>query len=400
VGEISHDDWQRLKSHLEECVQCRSVFADVGEIHAKWLPEHPHFEIARDRESNQRLRQAILRRVSKDGARFSKAAQNAGRLPETSYQSWRLIPAFAAGAIAVLVLGGVLIAVQRFRHPAGRTQVSAGSSIAVPNAAGPGQPAAVLSQEAAQLREGKATLEEALRVSEAEQAALRQQIEQEQRRSVGLAQDKVESARAVADLQRQLEMARANGAATQVELTKLRSAEATSEAVTAAQEEEIKNLNARLNDQSAGIEGERQLSSVGRDIRDLIAARNLHIVDVYDTDSRGKTTRAFGRVFYTEGKSLVFYAYDLASGRANAGTYSFYVWGKKDGDPRLLRNLGPFAKDEQGQRRWVLTITDPKVLAEIDSVFVTSEPTQPKNAGRPSGKRLLSAFLGTPANHP
>src|SRR5260370_28318469 len=106
----------------------------------------------------------------------------------------------------------------------------------------------------------------------------------------------------------------------------------------------MKNLNARLTQQSASIEGERQLSSVGRDIRDLIAARNLHIIDVYDTDSRGKTTRAFGRVFYTEGKSLVFYDYDLASGHPNAVNYAFYVWGKKDGVPRLVLNLGLFAK--------------------------------------------------------
>jgi len=63
--------------------------------------------------------------------------------------------------------------------------------------------------------------------------------------------------------------------------------------------------------------------SAGRDIRDLISARNLHIIDVYDTDSHGKTTRAFGRVFFTEGKSLVFYAYDLSSGHSAAATYAF-----------------------------------------------------------------------------
>jgi len=33
----------------------------------------------------------------------------------------------------------------------------------------------------------------------------------------------------------------------------------------------------------------------------LVAARNLHIVDVYDADPSGKRQRAFGRVFYTEG---------------------------------------------------------------------------------------------------
>jgi hypothetical protein len=402
VGEISHDDWQRLKSHLEECAQCRSVFADVGEIHAKWLPEHPDFEISRDVGSDQRLRKAILRRVGKEGARFSKPAQNAGRLPEKPVHSWRMIPVWVTvGAVAVLVLGAGLI---RFRGVSPRArqkaEVPAGSTVPRLNAAGTSASTEVLPPKATQLRDAKVELEEALRSSQAEQAVLRRQLDEEQHRSVTLTQDKVESARTIADLQLQLEVARASQASTEIKLAKVQSSQGTSEAVTIAQQQEIQSLNEKLADQSGSIDRERQLLSAGRDIRDLIAARNLHIIDVYDTDSRGKTTRAFGRVFYTEGKSLVFYAYDLSSGHSDAGTYAFYVWGKKDGDPRLLRNLGPFAKDDRAQKRWVLTITDPKVLAEIDSVFVTLEPTDQKRAGRPSGKRLLSAFLGTPANHP
>jgi hypothetical protein len=42
---------------------------------------------------------------------------------------------------------------------------------------------------------------------------------------------------------------------------------------------------------------------------------------------------------------------------------------------------------------------DPKVLEEIDTVFVTLEP-----AGRatttPTGKPILEAYFGTPPNHP
>jgi hypothetical protein len=279
-----------------------------------------------------------------------------------------------------------------------KAEAPAGSAAPLLNAAGTSTE--VLRQEASQLRDGKAALEEALRSSQAEQAVLRKQLDEEQHRSITLVQDKIESARAIAELQQQLELSRANQTKVEIELAKLQSVQGTSEAVTIAQQQEIVSLNEKLADQSTSIDRERQLLSAGRDIRDLISARNLHIIDVYDTDSRGKTTRAFGRVFYTEGKSLVFYAYDLASGHAEAGTYAFYVWGKKDGDAHLLRNLGPFAKDDQAQKRWVLTITDPRVLAEIDSVFVTLEPSDQKKAGRPSGKRLLSAFLGTPANHP
>jgi hypothetical protein len=310
-----------------------------------------------------------------------------------------MVPVWVAvGAVAVLVLG---MGLARFRgvRPRAPQQAEAPAKSAAPLLNAAGTSTEVLRQETTQLRDGKAALEEALRSSQAEQAVLRKQLDEDEHRSITLAQDKVESARAIAELQQQLELSRANQAKVEIELAKLQSVQGTSEAVTIAQQQEIVSLNEKLADQSASIDRERQLLSAGRDIRDLISARNLHIIDVYDTDSRGKTTRAFGRVFYTEGKSLVFYAYDLASGYSEAGTYAFYVWGKKDGDPHLLRNLGPFAKDDQSQRRWVLTITDPKVLAEIDSVFVTLEPNQ-KKAGRPSGKRLLSAFLGTPANHP
>jgi len=116
--------------------------------------------------------------------------------------------------------------------------------------------------------------------------------------------------------------------------------------------------------------------------------------------AHGKTPAPLVRVFFTEGKSLVFYAYDLSSGHSDAATYAFYVWGKKDGDPHLLRNLGTFAKDDHAQKRWVLTITDPKVLAEIDSVFVTLEPTDQTKAGRPSGKTAVECIPRPPANHP
>jgi hypothetical protein len=49
----------------------------------------------------------------------------------------------------------------------------------------------------------------------------------------------------------------------------------------------------------------------GQDVRQLISARNLHILEVHDVDGGGKSARAFGRVFYAEGQTLIFYAFDL-----------------------------------------------------------------------------------------
>jgi hypothetical protein len=54
--------------------------------------------------------------------------------------------------------------------------------------------------------------------------------------------------------------------------------------------------------------------------------------------------------------------------------------------------------DNKDQKRWALKVDDPQQLAEIDSVFVTLESHQ--GASKPSGGKILFAFLGGKANHP
>jgi hypothetical protein len=51
-----------------------------------------------------------------------------------------------------------------------------------------------------------------------------------------------------------------------------------------------------------------------------MGGRNLHIVDVLDVDSKGQDKRSFGRVFYTQEKSLIFYAFDLGDRATSGGT--------------------------------------------------------------------------------
>jgi hypothetical protein len=253
--------------------------------------------------------------------------------------------------------------------------------------------------QSARWRKSQLALKEALKASEAQRSRLQQQVDAQVQRASALQQSSADASQLVANLRQELELARSSHTKTEAELADLRSIQGANEAVTLAEQQEILELNQKLREQSASVERERQLLSAGREIRDLISARNLHIIDVYDTDSHGKTSRAFGRVFYTEGRSLVFYAYDLSAQHPESGKYAFYVWGKRDGAPRDVKNLGALNRDDQLQKRWVLTITDPKVLAEIDSVFVTLEPTE-EPGKLPTGKRLLSAFLGSPANHP
>jgi hypothetical protein len=396
AGEIGHDDWQALKAHLEECAPCRGVFADVGEIHAKWLPEHPDFQIAREPHSDLRLRKAILKRATKAGARFSKAAQVQPQFVEAQHSLWSAARPWlwAAAAAAVLIVSaGVL---QRTRLHSVVENKAAATAQSVSKATTP-VGSSVDAQR--QWQQTQLALEETLKASTAQQARLRQQLEAAEQRANALAQNSADANRLVAELREQLDAAHTVQAKKEAELADVRSTQSTNEAVTLVQEKEIQVLNQTLREQSASVERDGQLLSAGREIRDLIAARNLHIIDVYDTDGHGKTSHAFGRVFYTEGKSLVFYAYDLSPQHPETNKYAFYVWGKRDSVPQMAKNLGALAKDDQAQKRWVLTITDPKALAEIDSVFVTLEPTG-KAGERPSGKRLLTAFLGTAANHP
>jgi hypothetical protein len=169
-------------------------------------------------------------------------------------------------------------------------------------------------------------------------------------------------------------------------------------AALAAQARQIRELSAKLSDQTESLDRETTLLAASRDIHDLMGARNLHIVDVLDVDSKGKDKRSFGRVFYTEEKSLIFYAFDLGDRAAVRRNASFQVWGTRGPAQKSAQSLGIFYADDQKQNRWVLKFEDPRILAEIDSVFVTVEPEG--GSARPTGRKFLYAYLKANANHP
>jgi hypothetical protein len=158
------------------------------------------------------------------------------------------------------------------------------------------------------------------------------------------------------------------------------------------------DLAAKLDTTEEELRRQNDLKSAKLELGDLVATRNLHIVDVYDADSNGKRQRSFGRVFYIEGKSLVFYAYDLdAPGQFKANVV-FHVWGEKAGIKEVAHSLGILHKDD-GQSRWAMTFDDPSVLVKINSVFVTTEVAS-KQYNEPHGKKVLYAYLGNQPNHP
>src|SRR5216683_910147 len=165
-------------------------------------------------------------------------------------------------------------------------------------------------------------------------------------------------------------------------------------------------LNTQLQDANLAYQSVRtELTSLraesDRDIRELMGARKLYIADVFDVDSGSRTKKPFGRVFYTQGKSLIFYAFDLDRQRGLVNASTFQVWGQKEmaqGEQALPLNLGILYMDNETNRRWVMRFDDPKQLAEIDAVFVTVEPRG--GSQKPTSKPFLYALLRNDANHP
>ena len=165
------------------------------------------------------------------------------------------------------------------------------------------------------------------------------------------------------------------------------------------QKQTSKELSGKLDSTSSDLQRERDLKSAKSELGDLVAARNLHIVDVYDADGNGRRQQSFGRVFYIEGKSLVFYAYDLDDPSRFKTNVVFHVWGGKAGMKEVTHSLGILHKDDAGQNRWAMTFDDPSVLAQINSVFVTAESAN-KHYDEPHGKKVLYAYFGSQPNHP
>jgi len=168
------------------------------------------------------------------------------------------------------------------------------------------------------------------------------------------------------------------------------------EAALAQEQLHIADLTNRLRVANATIDLERQLAAQGKDVRELMASRQLHVIDVHDTDPNGNPGKAFGRVFLTEGKSLTFYGFDLNEDGVLDAKTSFQVWAVPEGNKNSSRILGILRQDAKAQGRWVLNVENPELVKDINSVFVTVEPVA--GGKQPSGQKMLYAYLGE-ANH-
>jgi len=389
-GQASQDELADLRSHLESCPSCRSATYDFTQISAQALSQlaarHLRCQIPTG------MTQRFVARARSEGIELTR--ENLPRVPATNHR-W-LFASIGAVAAVVLIVGFLIIgrrksppvAVDRPPVLASQATVSSPGTVSQEGGAGDIRLQQQLTAARSEMKFMSATIRE-------QRAEIESEMKANDNSNSRLTEAEKGSAVAASD-QSQRD---ARTAQLEAEMEKAKSEKNASDTVLALQDAELRELRKQVSDQSAALAEQRELAEKGSDVRDLVVARNLHIIDVHDRDGDGKNQRAFGRIFYTEGKSLIFYAYDLTDPRKLEAKISFYVWGERLGAEKPIRSLGIFHDDDAKDGRWVLTFDDPQVLAQINSVFVTAESSK-KAIKEPGGRRVLFAFLGDRPNHP
>src|SRR6266849_8665881 len=414
VGSLSPLELVELQSHLAHCDECQEVFLQFRILSQQGLPllvdevkerpEHTEWDSGPARERLlMRLhadQQSTLERNGQAPASAPPAVSN--KLPLRSYVRMAL----AAGILLALTGGAYLLGMHKQARTAvanalaptpvqdGLLKLSGEKKVADDLLAEQAKHLSQLQQDSAGKEQALANLRSEIRALETRASELAASNNQSEEQLRALSQQRDE-------LNAKLQEMSASYHDQQAEMASLRAERDKSALHASSLEGRIEELTSKNRDQERRLKGTEQFLSSDRDIRELMGARKLYIADVFDVDGSSRTQKPFGRVFYTQGKSLIFYAFDLdrQPGIVNAST--FQVWGQREtpqGQQPLPMNLGILYMDNELNRRWVMRFDDPKQLAEIDAVFVTVEPRG--GSHKPTSKPFLYALLRNDANHP
>lgn len=415
AGELSKEERQRLHEHLAGCSECRQALKDfevaarigaplvASELAASDLSDK---DFSTEVEDSPPPEQADHLRENSDGRELSKELVLAsGNNYHHASLNWNNLWMAVAAVVALTIALGVYVFQTGKERGLQATQT-------MPNALKRQAEVDALEQQLSDAGHER----EVLRVQLTErERVIRQLRKQMQTQSAELAEvrnteaglerslqaDQTENLRTAQErkaLNQQLDAANTLLTKSQAELTSLQQAREQDDLRAGSLSDQIKDLYGQLRDREQTINQQQEMLSDDRDIRDLMGARNLYIAEVYDLDGDGTTRKPYGRVFYTRGKSLIFYAYDLDQQAGVTKSSAFQAWGQDGPDRHRALNLGVFYQDSAAQKRWVLKFDDPRKLAEINAVFVTIEPHG--GSEEPSGQRLLFASLKIEPNHP
>jgi hypothetical protein len=385
TGQLPEGDILAFRAHVAECSKCSALVEEFTQTSAcvaahaagQWSEQVP-----------DEMTQRFVARARTQGITMSPGI--AGRPTKALLGRWVPAGVVVAAAAALAITVAVVITTKApFRRLSASTTIPARDvgrvevpvSTPVPRQDDAPRLRAQVKALIAQLR----TNREAIAASQGDNQVLQTHIEALDQEKQGLQAKARDQSATISKLQADIDQMNSEKAANDVAIL--------------AEENELRELRQMLARKEVVLEQQRHLLAAGDRARELVVARNLHIVDVYEADGEGNEERSFGRIFYTEGKSLVFYAYDLTSPGSVDKRVVFYAWGERLGGPEPVKRLGIFRNDDVKDGRWILTFDDPRVLAQINSVFVTGEHDG-RPVAKPTGKRMLFGFLGNKPNHP
>jgi len=401
AGALNSAELADLRSHLQFCGYCREVNEQYRLLAQVGIPElaafHSDVRVEKAWNANAARRKLLARIRGEDGAPQKNWFPFS--LPELGNRYPALVGAAVAMCFALLVAGAYHVGT---RMPSSTSlkvvsanriqQLTAEKKSLEDRLQAQAQQIVRLEEENSRNEQESTRLKSALRTMTErvnDTAAAKSRTDQQMR--------ELSEQRDTLNAQlRELEQANQS---IRAELASLRADRDKAMLRSVSLESKIDELTATTRDQERKIKNDEQYLASDRDIRELMGARHLYIADVYDVDSRSRTRKSFGRVFYTQGKSLIFYAFDLDPGVKNVN--AFQVWGRKEmpqGAQGRPKSLGILYLDSESNRRWVMRFDDAKQLEEIDAVFVTVEPHG--GSPKPTSKPFLYALLRKEVNHP
>jgi Putative zinc-finger len=414
-GQLTAEEQTRLREHLAVCPSCREALTQYNVVVSQAIPvlaPEPAIVESDPSWSQERAEAALFRRLTREeelgtergGGKGDTASKEVDKvLLSASQATWRNVwTLYAAGILLFIALG----------VSAYQVGIHRGSRIAVVVPRANEETSLAMQQQVSDAGHEREVLRAQMEQRDQVIAGLRRRLEQQALEMVRMkaAQNEQEAdlqnrqagrqalLQERSDFAQKLESAQARIQSLQNTLDSLAGQSSEDKRRAAALEARVADLNRSLQDRQTTIDQQQELLAHDRDIRDLMGARDLYVAEVYDVERTGETRKPYGRVFYTKGKSLIFYAYDLDQQAGVKSASTFQAWGRRGPDWQQALNLGIFFVDNASKKRWVLRFDDPKALAQIDAVFVTVEP----NGGshKPSNKPLLFAYLHIDPNHP